>query len=727
VPTQTKSRVFRFGQFELDPTQQRLSRNGLRLRLPASRIRLLQLFVSRHGELITRDEIASILWGNTQTVDTVSGINTAVNQLRGHLGDDSAAPKYIETVIGTGYRFIADVEATDRTTNQAEAEVAASLDSVPEVPPGMLPARTDPGRQALPVNKVILILVVAIAAATVIFALRWRAASHPTGSGRSLELDRVTGSGDIEFADISPDGKYVAYVRAAGSEHSLWLKQVATGRVLGLASMGKEECPGLAFSADGSFVYFVRKPQLEAGGDLSRIPLLGGNSARVLGGVSGVPAISPDGREVAFVRSTLITHGEDSIVIASLDGSGERILKSYRAPGVHFNRITWTADGKSVVYPLQSGLVEISADGSSEHALPGSPWMNVNDVHDLPPSDDLVVAGQGSEISHAQVFEISLAGGAPRAITHDLSNYTTIRVTADGNSLLAVQDLVLSSLEILPPDKESGLRTLSVENQNHDGVNGVAWMPDGNLLYTSESDGRGQLQEIQPNGQHLQSLNPDLPDSILTNPVVSPRGDFIAVVQWRNFDIANIWRLNAQGTEAKRLTSGKQDFSPSITPDGQWIVYGSVEGEKSVLMKVSSEGGSPERLTDYNVDSPVVSPDGNWIACSYTPDPGRAAMLAIVPISGGPPAKVFPLPETATPRLAWSPDGKSLAFINSVNGADNLWRQALAGGPPFAATHFISGKIFSFHWARDGRIALSRGTETVDAVLLRNFRDAPDE
>ena len=352
--------------------------------------------------------------------------------------------------------------------------------------------------------------------------------------------------------------------------------------MLELTSMGKEQCPGLAFSPDGNFVYFVRKSPLGPSGDLYRIPLLGGSPARILGGVSGAPAISPDGSEVAFVRSTLITHGEDSIVIASLDGSGERALKSYKAPGVHFNRITWTADGKSLVYPLQSGLTEIRVDGSLEHTLPGSPWASVNDVHDLPSSDDLVVAGQDSESSHAQVFEIPLDGGAPRAVTHDLSNYTTIRVTADGNALLTVQDLVLSSIEILTPDKKSDSTCSSVENQNRDGIDGLAWTPEGNLVYTSESERHEQLQEIQPNGQHVQSLNSDLPDSLLTNPVVSVRGDFVAAVQWHRFDVANIWRLNTDGTKAKRLTSGKQDFSPSITPDGRWIVYGSVEGEKSV-------------------------------------------------------------------------------------------------------------------------------------------------
>ena len=724
MPIQGKSRIFRFGPFELDLAQQSLSRNGTRLHLPASRIRLLHLFVTHRGDLMTREEIASVLWTNAQTVDTVSGINTAVNQLRSYLGDDSAAPRYIETVIGTGYRFIAAVE--ELVPNPAAVAVKPP-DSSGDPQPLLIPVRSDIRERAHSGKKKLIfgLITLLLAAAAAIFAVHRRAASSPADlTGRSLELERVTGSGDIEFADISADGKYVAYVRTGTSEQSLWLKQLATGRVLELTSMGKDECPGLAFSPDGNFVYFVRKSPLEASGDLYRIPLLGGDSVRILEAVSGAPAISPDGREVAFVRSTLITHGEDSIVVASLDGSNERVLRSYWAPGVHFNRITWTPDGKWLVYPLQSGLTELSTDGRREQALPGSPWRNVNDVHDLPSSDDLLVAGEVAGISHAQVFEVPLTGGTLRTITHDLSSYKTVRVTSDGTIALAVQNLVLSALEVLVPDKEARLHMLGVENQNHDGLDGVAWTPDGNLLYTSQSDGRGQLQEIQPSGQRVQTLNLDLPDSLLTSPAASAQGHFVAVVQWRDFDVANIWRVNTDGSGDKQLTSGKQDFSPSITPDGRWVVYGSGEGDKSVLMKVSSDGGPPTKLTDYDVDSPVVSPDGNWIACSYTPGPQNAAMLALVPISGGPPVKVFPLPETATPRLAWNPDGTSVAFINSANGADNIWRQSLSGGPPVAVTHFTSGKIFSFQWSRDGRIALSRGTETVDAVLLKNFRDS---
>src|SRR5580698_1117950 len=106
-------KVFEFGPFELDTAQQELRRRGARLKMPGSRLRLLFLFVTRHGGLVTREEIAACLWKETQNVDVMSGINTAVNQLRAQLGDDPAAPAYIETVIGTGYRFIAKVSEID--------------------------------------------------------------------------------------------------------------------------------------------------------------------------------------------------------------------------------------------------------------------------------------------------------------------------------------------------------------------------------------------------------------------------------------------------------------------------------------------------------------------------------------------------------------------------------------------------------------------------------------
>lgn len=190
--------------------------------------------------------------------------------------------------------------------------------------------------------------------------------------------------------------------------------------------------------------------------------------------------------------------------------------------------------------------------------------------------------------------------------------------------------------------------------------------------------------------------------------------------------------VSEHGTNLKQLTQGKKDEEPAISPDGRWVVFTAL-GSKDVLMKVSSNGGPASQLTDYNSAWPAIFPDGKWIAScrrgrnqNYTLSdplhPEDLMNLAMVPFTGGQPAKVFPLPATAGDQFAWSPDGRAISFINTVNGVGNIWDQPIAGGPPQPATHFTSDRIFWFDWSRDGRLALSRGTDGTDAVLIRNFQ-----
>ncbi len=70
---------------------------------------LLILLASREGQLVTRSEIADRLWASEVFVDTEHGINTAIRKLRYLLRDDPVNPKFIQTVIGMGYRFIAPI------------------------------------------------------------------------------------------------------------------------------------------------------------------------------------------------------------------------------------------------------------------------------------------------------------------------------------------------------------------------------------------------------------------------------------------------------------------------------------------------------------------------------------------------------------------------------------------------------------------------------------------
>ena len=71
--------------------------------------------------------------------------------------------------------------------------------------------------------------------------------------------------------------------------------------------------------------------------------------------------------------------------------------------------------------------------------------------------------------------------------------------------------------------------------------------------------------------------------------------------------------------------------------------------------------------------------------------------------------------------LRWSPDGKSIAFVDDRDGVSNIWRQPVAGGPPQQITDFNDSYIFAFDWSRDGRLAAARGAINFDVVLITNF------
>jgi Tol biopolymer transport system component len=563
-----------------------------------------------------------------------------------------------------------------------------------------------------------------IVIATVIIYAFYRASFHAPAPPAALEFTRVTGSGDVQQADISPDGKYVAYVRETGGKQSLWLKQLATGSDVHIATLD-EDCPGVAFSPDGNYVYFVRKDRLKLSGDLYQLPSLGGTPRKVLVGISSPPAFSPDGQRIAFERDST---SDASLLTAMLTGSHQRLLVSYKPPeNINPDRVVWSPDGKTLAFVLQSPAMVLSiipAEGGPAQPVAGPPWYRVNDLTWLPGSRRLLVAASLTG-GNSQVYEVSLAGGEARQITHDLSRYQEIRASEDAKTLLALQFQVLTTLQVATPGKEPEARPLSAGNQNYDGDYGLAWTPDGKIVYSSDRNGRADLWAMGADGSNSQRLTNNDASSASYFPAVSPQGGFIAFNPWdRNGQTRNIWRMDMDGSNLKQLTAGKMDLLPVISPDGRWVVFTRSESGRSLPMKVPSEGGPASQLTDYYSFFPSVSPDGKWIACLYYPGQNQPLSLAMVPFAGGQPTKVFPLPATVTANLPihWTPDGRAISFINDVSGVSNIWEQPVEGGPPKPVTHFTSDKIFWFDWSSDGRLAISRGTDTTDAVLIKNYQ-----
>jgi DNA-binding winged helix-turn-helix (wHTH) protein/tetratricopeptide (TPR) repeat protein len=103
------SRIVRFGSFEADLEEGKLTKMGSRIRLQEQPFRILAQLLERPGQLVTREEIRQKLWSHDTFVGFDDALNTAVRKLREALNDSADNPRFLETVPKRGYRFVAPV------------------------------------------------------------------------------------------------------------------------------------------------------------------------------------------------------------------------------------------------------------------------------------------------------------------------------------------------------------------------------------------------------------------------------------------------------------------------------------------------------------------------------------------------------------------------------------------------------------------------------------------
>jgi hypothetical protein len=137
----------------------------------------------------------------------------------------------------------------------------------------------------------------------------------------------------------------------------------------------------------------------------------------------------------------------------------------------------------------------------------------------------------------------------------------------------------------------------------------------------------------------------------------------------------------------------------------------------------AAAGGEPVQMSDsaavLSSTWPAISPDGKLIAFRSVDPKTRSAGVVVIPFAGGPPLKVLQLGYTP---VRWSPDSKSLTYVQSQGNVDNLWSQPVDGGPPRQITRFDALQIFNFDWSADGqRLALARGLVNTDVIELKDL------
>src|SRR5262249_9114959 len=146
------------------------------------------------------------------------------------------------------------------------------------------------------------------------------------------------------------------------------------------------------------------------------------------------------------------------------------------------------------------------------------------------------------------------------------------------------------NLWVTPANDPNQARQITFGSGTNDGTQGVAWTPDGHLIYSSNASGKIDLWKINTDGNQSQQLTVDGNNNSF--PSVSADGRYIVFTSDRGGNIT-VWRMDSDGSNPKQLTFGKLDLDPRCSPDG-WVVFSSIRtGKRRTLWKVPIDGGEP--------------------------------------------------------------------------------------------------------------------------------------
>ena len=577
-------------------------------------------------------------------------------------------------------------------------------------------------RRWIPAAGAAVLAIAAIAVASIFWSGR-----EPAAPAGPLNIERLTASGGVIDAVISPDGKYLAYVESDGGLQSLHLRQLGGGRIIELVPRERTGYWGIAFSRDGQSIMYSWKSAALPAGTLYRIPVLGGRPQEVLTNIDSPITFSPDGKRIAFYR----VHPADrssSIVTTALDGSDARIVitkkpPEFYAPGF-FVAPSWSPDGAMIAAVVRdtrardARLTVVDVETGVERAFPERLQEGTFTAW-LPDGSGIAVAGRRPGVhttgNGGQIYIQPYPSGALRRLTNDMMEYRTVSFSSDGRQMVSIGFDIVIRLSLVP--MEGGEPRL-LPSDRLDSSRGLAWTADGSrLVFSRVIAGKSSIASMRTDGGDIREI---VNDESAAWPAVSPDGKTLVYFAARGQQIG-VWRSDIEGGNIKLLAQLPDANGIVFARDGAGVfVSSSVLGPPAVL-HVPIGGGEPRPIA-VRLDRPALSPDGKLLAGTYREQPGGPVSLSVLTSDTGTLVRSFPIETTSLGgSTGWTTDGSAIMFTTVERY--NVWKRPLAGGEPEKVTRFSDLAIIRFAVSPDGRtLALGRGSQNRDAFLFTGFR-----
>lgn len=708
-----------FAGFELDAERRQLRREGKNIQLKAKAFDVLVFLAENAGRVVAKDEILKAVWED-QFVEEAN-LAVQISALRKALNDKKDEPRFLVTVPGKGYKFIAEIEPYEKIVIENPGVSGFVIERAGKEKNEIVKEKTPENRKTPP--SLFLFSKILIASGLIIVSVAiiwfWRKIGGQTTAPKQPKMSLLTTSGKVSAVALAPDGRFAVFSQKEPDGESLWLRQIETGSQTRIAPSRKIEYFGLSISPDGNYVYASVCLENQASPPLWKIPILGGAVEEIPNVVTASAiSFSPDGKTIAYAESH---RPETHLMIADANGANERILlRAHRDrrffPFEQTNPTAWSPDGKSVAVVFQeknangslAGVLLVDSADGNERILVAPKWAFVDHVAWLD-AETLAFTGYDDEWSN-QIWTVSLKTGELRQITNNLQKYRWL--TASGGNLLTVQVGAVSNIYAADFTEETKALNPREILRESGYVSYVGWSRSGDIFYSSRTTGKAEIWRIDKNGANPVQITSGA--NIVYGLAVSPADDGFIFPSNQNGKIS-LQKSDADGRNLRSVFDEAEAIFPEVAPDGTIVFQ---EGDYKISRLAPNEKTSVQIAKGIK---PSLSPDGRQTAF-FLMDEGKWRIHIVETMTGEIVKKVdLPL-NVKQRRMRWHPSGKFLALI--YNEGENLTLLLLPvdGGKARSVENLGKGEIDSFAWSADGRqIIYSVTNETQDAVWLGNF------